>query len=359
VSDPIAERALAALDGVVSGLLPQPVPAGLTRAVQVRPLTLRTPGLGGFIGTNASPAGSILARRIGASVDLRVDGGSEDVASGYLSELLRSVLARDRGELRRDGIYRVSVDATVSEARRARLNLDYEYRDLPTSSAGLIEAIDLGVISNVTPYRARLRWELATSSLVGAVEPLSDFIVADDPDLDPGSSDSDWQFDEAVARITQQGSAQGGGIGLEDPKKAGAQLLFAPGGAPLELRRFIVSVEFESSDPGGVGVVFARESGAEFVYFLASPDGGYQVFGQKTASGYRLLGQPALGEGFSLNQRHTLDIIVHDQTLLAELDGRRSLDAVADAPVSAGALGLLTHGNAAAHFHRARVIELY
>jgi hypothetical protein len=359
VSDPIAERALVALDGAVSGLLPQTVPAGLTRAVEVRPLSLRSAGLGGFIGSNASPAGSIVARRIGARIEVRVDGGTDEVASGYLSELLRGVLARDRGALRRDGIYRVSVDHTVSEARRARFDLDYEYRDLPTASAGLITELDLGVINNVTPYRARLRWELATSSLVGEAEPLSEFVVADDPDLDAGFSDSDWQFDGVGARITQQGSARGGGIGLEDPKKAGAQLLFAPGGAPLGLRRFIVSVEFDSPDPGGIGVVFARGSGAAYTYFLASPDGGYQVFGQKTGSAYRLLGQPALGEGFSLNQRHRLDITAHDQTLLAELDGRRTLAVEADAPLAPGALGVLTHGNSAAHFYRARVIELY
>jgi hypothetical protein len=135
--------------------------------------------------------------------------------------------------------------------------------------------------------------------------------------------------------------------------------LFAPGGALLDLRRFIVSVEFESPDPGGIGVVFARASGTRFVYFLASPDGGYRVFGEKTPSGYRLLGQPALGDGFTLNQRHRLDIIAHDQTLIAELDGQRALAVETQAPLSAGALGVLTHGNAAAHFYRARVIELY
>jgi hypothetical protein len=356
--DALSDLALTALDDAVTGLLPGAVPAGLTRAVRVVPGEIRAAGLGGYIGAHPDPRGSILGRRVRATVELGVTGGSDSDASGYLNQMVRSLLTQEQGELRREGFYHIALDPENLAARSARLNLDFEYRHLPTTSEGVIDLLDLSLDVNLTPYGMRYRFDVAARSLVGAAQPLADFQVADDPDVDAGSPASKWVFNAGQQRIEQNAAVVGGPLDLSQPKKAGAQLLWRPGGQGFELSRFIAAVDFESDSTDGVGAVFAREDGESFWYFLASQRNPYHLFGRKDAGVYRIVGTPATDVGFATGSRHVLTLIVYDQTLIAELDGVRTLQVASDVPVTAGEIGFLTHGNGQARFHRARLIEL-
>jgi hypothetical protein len=356
--DIIAEFALAALNNVVTGLLQDTVPPGLTREVRVVPFEIRPSGLNGYIGSHPEPKGAVLARRVHASLELAVRGGTDSVAASYLDQQVRNLLAQGRGELQQEGIFRLRLAPGGLDARSVRFDLDYEYRHLPTATEGVIDLLDLNLDLNLTPYRPRYRWDLATRTLVGLPQPLADFQVADDPDLNAGSPASQWVFNAAQARIEQNSQARGGPLTLSQPKKAGPQLLWRPGGRPLKLSRFIAATDFESGSPDGIGVVFGRKDAQNFRYFLASERHRYHLFGRKSAGAYSVAGTPAGDVGFALNSRHVLMLVVYDQTLIAELDGVRTLKVEADAPVDAGEIGLLTHGNNQARFHRARLIEL-
>jgi hypothetical protein len=356
--DILSQLAIRALDDALSGFLPSTVPSGLTRRVRVVPSEVRASGLGGYVGTHPEPRGAVLARRVRATLELAVTGGNDADASGYLNQVLRTLLSQQQGDLRREGIQRITLNAAAVQPRSATLELDYEYRHLPTESEGVIELLDLNLDVNLTPYRVKYRWDLATRTLVGASQPLADFQVADDPDLNSGSPASQWTFNEAQARIEQNALTRGGPLALSQPKKAGAQLLWRPGGEAFGIGRFIAAVDFESGSSDGIGVVFGRKDAQNFWYFLASERHRYHLFGRKDAGAYSFVGTPAGDVGFALNSRHVLVLVVYDQTLIAELDGVRTLKAEADVQVDAGEIGFLTHGNNQARFHRARLIEL-
>jgi hypothetical protein len=355
--DALAELALSALDTTVAGLLPAEAP-GLNRQVRVLPLNIRPAGVGGYIGTHPDPRGNIFARRMQALVEVSISGGQDAAASAYLGEVARSLLAQDRAELRRKGIQRLRLKSEPLAPRSAQFELSYEYLHLPTSSEGVIDSLDLNLDLNLTPYRARHVWDLATRTLASAAQPLADFLIADDPEVNPSSPPSQWTYNAGPARIEQNAQTRGGGLTLAQPKKAGAQLLWRPGGKALEPARFIAATEFETTRQDGIGLVFARASENDYWYFLASQRHGYHVFGRKRGAGnYSFIGAPA-GAGVPLNTRHTLTVIAFDRTLIAALDGSRTLEVGTDEPLTAGELGFLTHGNDGARFYRARLIEL-
>jgi hypothetical protein len=356
--DALSELALTALDSAVTGLLPGTVPGGLTRQVRVVPSEVRPSGVGGYVGTHPDPRGAVFARRVRATLELGVTGGNDTDASGYLNQMVRSLLLQSQADLRRDGIQRIALDTEGLEVRSARLVLDYEYRHLPTESEGVIDTLDLSLDVNLTPYSMRYRWDLAARALAGAPQPLADFQAADDPDLDGESPASQWTFNGAQARIEQNAATVGGPLDLSQPKKAGAQLLWRPGGQAFKLSRFIAAIDFESASPDGIGLVFGRKGGDDFWYFLASQRHEYHLFGRKSGGDYSVIGTPAADTGFAQNARHVLTLVVFDQTLIAELDGVRTLEATAPAPIDAGEIGFLTHGNNQARFFRARLIEL-
>ena len=356
--DALAELALTALDTTVAGLLSGPVPAGLGRQVRIVPSVIRAAGLGGYVGKHPDPRGGIFARRVDAFLDLEVTGGNAGAAGDYLALLVRSLLAQDRGELRRGGIYQLRLNPEVREARLARFDLCFEYRHLPSAGEGVIDTLDLGLDLNLTPYRARHRWDLASRSLVGAAQPLADFQVADDPNLNAASPASAWAFNASEGRIEQNAAARGGPLTLAQPRKAGAQLLWRPGGEPIKPARIIAAIDFASASPDGIGLVFGRRDEQNFWYFLASQRNRYHVFGRKRAGAWSFVGAPAEDVGFSLNGRHVLRVTAHDHNLVAELDGARTLQVETEALVEAGEIGFLTHGNNQGRFFRARLIEL-
>lgn len=358
MTDPVAIAALGALDQVISGIALPPPPPSLSHRLRVVPSAVRHRGLGGYAGEHPEPRGAVLARRVRAVLDVRVDGGAEQAAADHLQSVIRALLTQSAADLRGRGIERLALnDQAPPDPRGVQFELSFEYLHRPTSSEGRIDSLDLAFDLNRTPYRARYRFDLATRTLAGAPQPLSRFMAIDDAALNAGSPPGEWLFDVAGQCIVQNAATQGGPLDLSDPRKAGTQLLWRVGGAPLASSRFIASIEFDAISPDGVGIVFGRSGTARW-HFLASQRHGYHQFGRFDGNaGWHTLG--AVAAGFATGVRHTLTVTAFDHTVRASLDGAQTLDVHTELPVPAGELGFFTQGNAGARFHRVRLIELY
>lgn len=355
--DSVAVEAVNALEAAVGTLLPAAVPPSLTRSVRVIVMRIRPAGLGGYVGRHPAPAASLFAHRLDARVAINVSGGADDAASEYVAQLAGDMLAQTRAELAQQGIFRLRGMAPAGN-RDLAFDVGFEYIKVPTAGEGVIDTLDLNLFANTTPYRARFRWDFAAAALVGKPQPLAEFLPVDDPDLNAGSPAGQWSFQSAApACFVQSAAARGGALALTQPRKAGAQLLWRPKSQPLALARFVAAVDFDSSSPDGVGLVFGRKSATDFWFFLASQRHRYHVFGRRTAAAWRVVGTPAEA-GFALSTRQRLTLGAYDQVLFAELEGDRTLTVAADETVPAGEIGLLTHGNGGARFFAGRLIEL-
>lgn len=353
--DTIVQHALTALDGHISSLLPASVPAGLTRQVRVLPLRVTPAGIGGYIGPQENPKADVHARRVQASVRVALQGGQDQNASTHLDLITRQLLSQSREELRQRGIFWIKPE--LIDGRNAHFELLYEYAHHPDTGEGVIDMLDLTLEPNITPYRARFVWSMAGRSLVGSADPLSEFQVADDPDVNAGSPASQWVFNAAEACVEQNAAVRGGPLTLAQPRKAGAQLLWRPHEAALSLSRFIIGCEFSSASNDGIGVVMHRVDEDNFLYFLASERHRYHLFGRKSAGVYSVI-SVANNVGFTLNSPHQLKIYSFDGKLSAVMNEQQTLVAETGVALPAGEIGFLTHGNNRARFHRARVIDL-
>lgn len=353
--DAIVQQALTALDAEISSLLPMPVPAGLTRQVRVLPLSVTPVGLGGYIGPQYNPRAEVYGRHVKASVRVAVHGGQDQNASSHIDLVTRNIMSQSRNDLRQKGIFWVKPEAI--DARTAQFELLYEYAHHPTTGEGVIDNLDLSLETNVTPYRAKFLWSMAATALVGEPDPLTEFLVADDPDVNAGSPASQWSFNAAEQCIEQNGAVRGGPLNTSQPRKAGAQLLWRPQQAPLSLDRFVAACEFSTTSNDGIGLVFHRTDENNFFYFLASERHRYHLFGRKNAGVYSIIGMNN-NAGFSLNSHHELKVYSFDGKFTAVIDEQQTLAAETGSALPAGEVGFLTHGNNRARFYCARVIDL-
>jgi hypothetical protein len=352
MADAVSTQALAALETAMSALLPASVPAGLSRSLRVRTRSLGPLGMGGDVGRHVAPDAALHGRRLAARVDVDVIGGSDDAAMGYAAALAGQILAQTRAEFALRGIRRIAGVDTESP-RELAFDVDFEYLHVPTQGEGLIQTLALESFNNVTPYRTRLLADFGGASLALEASPLADFAPRTDPQAAPPAA---WSVSSAVPAAIVQGAATvGGPLDLSDARKAGAQLLWRPGGATPSLARLVLGIRFASTSPDGVGVVLHRRADDDFLFFLASARHGYHLFGRRRPAGWEAIGSAAVG--FDTTRAQSLVVISYDGQLVAELDERRTLAAVTDPP-AAGEVGLLTHGNDAARFVAGRLMEL-
>jgi hypothetical protein len=205
--------------------------------------------------------------------------------------------------------------------------------------------------TNLTPYGAHFVADFAGASLALLPLPLVDFVSADDPAAAPPGA---WSV--VGDSIVQTAATVGGALTLADPVKAGAQLLWRPGGAPLNLARAVVSVVFDATGSDGIGLVFYRRAADDFHFVLLSQRHGYHLIGQRTPAGWQTLGSaPA---GYSANTPHRLVLTVYDGQAGIELDDRRTL-LLDGLPAGGGEIALLTHGHGSARFRAGRLMALH
>ena len=359
MADAVSVQALAALETAVSALLPSDVPNGLTRRIRVVAQQLRPLGMGAYVGRHSEPAASLHGRRVAARVDVDIDGGADNTAQAYASALSGRMLAQTRTDFATSGLQRIrSLPGT--DRRALAFDVDFEFVFVPQDGEGLIETLALENFANVTPYRTRLRAVFDAGTFAAQPDPqaalLADFATADDPQAAPPGA---WSLALAApAAIVQTAATAAGPTALDDPQKAGAQLLWRPRGAAFALSRFVASVTVESASPDGIGIVFARRAADDYFVFLASQRHGYHLFGRRRPAGWQTLA--AAPAGFAIGTPQQFVIGAFDTTLFAQLGEQRTLTASvaeADAP-GAGEIGLLTHANAAARFLAGRVMEL-
>jgi hypothetical protein len=352
MADEVSAEALTALQTAVTALLPAAVPAGITRSVRVLPRRVRPLGLGGYVGLHREPDASLYGRRVDARVDVDLSGGSDALASGYAATLSGQILAQTPTEFAQHGFHRVrGVD--VDNRRALAFDVDFEYVRTPVTGEGLISELALDVFNNVTPYRTRAVAAFAGSTLALEALPLADFSPFTDPQAVPPAA---WAFDAAApAALVQTAATASGPLTLDDAEKGGAQLLWRPRGAALNLARFVAILDFRSTGTDGVGLVFHRRADDDYSFFLASQRHGYHLFGRRAAAGWSVVASTSAGFTPGAGQR--LVIGAHDGHLFAELGGQRTLS-VRTTPAAGGEIGLLTHGNATVRFTAGRLMEL-
>ena len=353
MADAVAAEALVALEAAVAGLLPAGVPAGLTRDVRVLPQAVRPLGLGGFIGNHVAPDAVLQGRRIAARVAVDVSGGSDSSAQGYAAVLAGQILTHSRAEFVQRGIHRMR-SAESASGRALAFEIDFEYVQVPLAGEGIIDTLALETFNNFTPYRTRSVANFAGSALGQQPAPLADFFAFTDPDA--AAPPAAWSLNTSPpAALVQTAATVSGPLSLADAKKAGAQLLWRPGGVAFNLSRFVASITFTSSSEDGVGLVFMRRAADDFFFFLASQRHGYHLFGRRQPAGWQALATAAAG--FSTSRAQRLVLVCCDGQLVAELDERRTLVAQTDVQTG-GEIGLLTHGNNTARFQAGRLLEL-
>ncbi|MEO7152983.1 MAG: hypothetical protein ABIX46_14905 [Burkholderiaceae bacterium] len=353
MADRVSAEALAALENAVANLLPVDVPAGLTRRIRVQPRDIRPLGLGAYVGRHVGPDASLSGRRVSARVDVDVSGGDDGIAQSYVGVLAGQVLAQTRSQFVQRGMQRVR-GVSGDDRRAIAFDVDFEYVPVPAASDGVIDHLALAVYANLTPYPTRLRADFDAAALATLAAPLVDFTPADDPQAAPPGA---WSVIGGAAPALRQSAATGAGsTALDDPQKAGAQLLWRPRGTPLALARFVAILDVASASPDGIGLVFARRAADDYRFFLASQRHRYHLFGRRSAAGWQTLASAPFGFDTAAPQRFVIG--VHDRALFAQLDERRTLGATSDEPLPAGEIGLLTHANDAARFLAARLMEL-
>lgn len=352
MADEVSAEALTALQAAVDALLPAGMPVNLTRNVRVLARRVRPLGLGGYVGHHRDPDASLHGRRVDARIDVDVAGGSDDLAFGYAATLSGQILAQTAAEFAQRGFHRVrGVDA--DNHRTLTFDVDFEYVRIPVAGEGLISQLALETFNNVTPYRTHTVAEFSAASLVFEAQPLADFVAFTDPGAAPPAA---WALDAAApAALVQTAATVGGPLTLADAEKAGAQLLWRPRGAALNLPRFVASVAFRSAGLDGIGLVFHRRAADDYCFFLASQRNGYHLFGRRRPSGWQAIASAPLG--YTPNANHRLVVGAYDGTLFAELDERRTLSTTTE-PATGGEIALLTHGNNAARFFAGRVMAL-
>jgi hypothetical protein len=356
MADALSLEAIGALEAAFAGILPGGVPAGLTRQLRIMPQRVRPAGMGGYVGQHREPSAGLFGRRVNAVVEVSIVGGNDTTAGGYSATLSGQILAQSRSDLAQRGIHRLT-GTPVGGVRTLAFSVDFEFIKEPVAGEGVILDLALDSFANTTPYRTRGVFEFAGPSLALAADPLADFHAEDAPGLDPGSPPGAWSFSNAAPAALVQGAAtQGGPLDLSAPEKAGAQLFFRPGGAPLNLTRLVLRIDFQSASPDGVGAVLGRRAADDYLFFLASQRHAYHLFGRRTPAGWTVLGSAPTG--FTTGAPHRLVIAAWDTTLTAELDGRHTLAATLPGGLAAGEVGLLTHANAATRFLTGRVMEL-
>lgn len=354
--DSIAEEALAALNTLVTGMMLPAVPVGVNQRVRLLPQKISPTGLGSYVGLHEQPQGGLYGRRVQAALQVKVSGADEAEVFAHLDAVTHALMAQDRADLRTKGIYQLQ--NAEQDDGVAQFQLLYEYIAVPISGEGDIRELDLQLGLNDTPYRARMVWEIATSSMAGNPLAMNEFQVTDDPDLNANSPASAWILNTVDKRIEQTAAVRGGPLNTTQPRKAGAQLLWRPAASPLSLDKFALKMVFESTSEDGVGLVFNRVDEQNFCYFLASRRHQYHLFGRKRAGAYSYIGAPNNEAGFDLNRQHELDIVVYDGKLRASLNGTQTLAVDAGENLPAGEVGFLTHGNNGARFYQARAIRL-
>ena len=365
--DAISQSALVNLQTILDGYLPSATSPNVERDLLVIPKNIKPVGIGGYIGLHANPMDEIFGRHVSADAEISI-GATNNNASLIADEInsISATLATlGRETLRGDGIYFLNL-TSLSEpgnanenTRRLHLSVEYEYQQIPTEAGGTIATIDLRDYLNPTDGRADFIASLDTSTLGQLADPLVDFMPLTDPNVNVSSPSENWQYNAGQARIEQTAAVRGGGLTLNNPRKAGAQLLYVPQGRALSLANGIICSSMSTNQDDGIGFVFRWQDIDNFYYFLLSQNNNYQIFGKKIAGTFEFLTSSGISEipDLSLSTPQRICLYCEGSTFTATLNDRVIVSG-SDTDLASGEVGWLTHGNNAAFFHTLDIVRL-
>jgi len=368
IMDSISLAAVSHLETVLTGYLPAVSSGSVNRDVFIVPKRIKPLGLGAYVGMHDDPSAEIYGRSVEATAEFRISRNGNDLSAinTEISSLTTALLATDRSTLRNDGIFILKLDDLSSptavgneNARTATFTIHYEYQDIPTEAGGIIDEIVLKDLLNPSEGSAKFLVNMDARLLDGLVDPLADFLSVTDTNINASSPAADWAYNSPERRIEQRNATRGGGLNMNNSRKAGAQLILQPGGNPLTIRNGAVRIELSSPDPDGIGCVFRWQDVENFYYFLMSERNDYQIFGKKVGGSFSFLdegGQSTL-DTLQLSNPQNLQVVALENRFQAYLNDQLICEGVDGALANAGQVGFLTHGNSAGHFYGVDVVE--
>jgi hypothetical protein len=359
-------EAISELSGVLMSLLPEVSEPALRVDVHIFPSRIFPSGIGRFIGIHPDPKGEIYGLRLNAKVLLTVKARSLNDLKTSLANVSSSLVAAERRELQRLGIFRIQLEDFGKEpleksgegaetilARDLHLNVLYEYLKKPRTASGMIAEILQNIHVTVNDRHPRLL--IGSNFKEGALEW---FEIVDDPEA-THNVPSRWQFNPEENRI-EQVSAIWGGSTHPDPIKPGTYLLLktTPDIPPLE--DFILKVRLRSDDEDGIGVVFRWQNIDNFYFFLMDKLHSYRILARKVEGEFRHLSTPTLdtSQGYPTHEFHDVKIVVQGIEMSVYLNEKlvlRGEDRVATLP---GRVGFMCRTNSQAYFYGIDLIQL-
>lgn len=365
--DAIAQTALSNLQTVLNGYLPSVSSVSIERSLLVIPHKIKPLGIGGYVGLHDDPVDDIFGRFVEADAEILVGAtnNSLDTINAEVSAISSSLMTVSREDLRGDGIYFLDLKSLSEPGsdnqnlRRLLFSIRYEYQQIPTEAGGVIDTLDIRSFLNSGDSKASFLANINTAILASEPDPLADFSAFTDTRINGSSPSANWQYNIAEHYIEQTNTTRGGGLTLNSPRKAGAQLLYRPSGDAIPIENGILSSSVSTTDQDGIGFVFRWQDIENFYFFLISQRHNYQLFGKKIAGNFSFLTTGGIGDTIGIDLSSPQIITVHfNHHFFRAVLNENTLAEGEDNDLSSGEVGWLTHANNAAHFHTLDIVSV-
>ena len=150
--DPLNVEAIASLRSTVTSFLP-PVPnPNHAYLVSISEANVKPACIGGFIGIHPDPEGELQGRRVDASLIITASAPNAAQLLEDYAAVVDSLLALGQGELRAQGILKMSMTGPGEQldqdtsTRDLQLKIVFEYLKTPESAEETIDTIPLNVV---------------------------------------------------------------------------------------------------------------------------------------------------------------------------------------------------------------------
>lgn len=335
------------------GGLPAPGPA-LT--LRVYPLRVAPAGIGGYVGEERNPAGSLYARRVDASLRLTVQASDNGTLGARVGSVLQAFLGTSRADLRRRGILslrpgEITEPAALPEGAGLEQTVSfavlYEFVGRPDEAEIPIREIVRDVDLHPGPGTA-VRMALPFRAGV-----LDRFERVDDPAAGTDAP-SAWSFNAAESRLEQRSRIRGG-ADAGGPDLPGTYLVLRPNpGSPvppeLSLRATL------QSGRGGVGLLFRWQDVDNFYFCLFHQEAGrsFRLLGKKVGGVFQALDTPARDNerGYAPGAVFAVRVAAAGNRLRVLLDGQEVLSGRDASFAGPGRVGLMCRDADQANFYR-------
>lgn len=346
--DILNQEAVQSLRGLLTGLLPEVLPAS---TVALESVSVSPTGLGGFLGMHDDPRAEVFGRRVSASARITVNGTDASEVNARIDDVTDTMLSTGRDTPATAGIHRLSLQKlgdtnNTGTSREAFFDVLYEYLKLPTATGGVIESIPLGLDLDDGGGHAEFLLGQTFSP-----ESLLLFDAIDDPQSTTGAP-GDWRFSATDSRIEQLSGIRGGSF-QPVPRKAGTYLVLQDTSDHPAVADLFMRCNLESGNRDGIGCVFRWQDVDNFYFFVMSQRRNYRMLGRKVGGVFSAMDEPGLNDtaGFDRDRQYTLKLTALGSHFRVFLDDNLAVEGSDAAIAIPGRVGFLCHGNDAAFFY--------